>query len=181
MIEAVRQALLQLLRSHALLRGDFVLASGARSSHYLDARLVTLSAQGSRLVGEAFVDAMRAVNPKAVAGLTLGADPIVTAIALVSGQQGAPIDGLIVRKEQKGHGTGKRIEGPWREGLKVAIVEDTMTTGSSALEAAAAVVEAGGEICGVFGLVDRRQGAQEAIERAGYPFHALFTIEDVLE
>lgn len=180
MSEGARSALLRLLRSHALLRGDFVLASGQRSSYYLDARLVTLSSEGSRLVGEAFFETLQGADVHAVAGLTLGADPIVTAIAVVSGPRGTPIDGLIVRKEQKSHGTGKRIEGPWREGLRVAIVEDTMTTGASALEAAAAVVEAGGEICGVYGLVDRRQGARDAVEAAGYAFHALLTIEEVL-
>jgi orotate phosphoribosyltransferase len=180
MSEAHRAALCRLLQERALLRGDFVLSSGQRSSYYLDARLVTLSAQGGGLVGEAFLDLIRPSAPHAVAGLTLGADPIVTAIAVVSGQRGEPVDGLIVRKEQTAHGTSKRIEGPWRDGLRIAIVEDTMTTGDSALQAARAVTEAGGTVCGVFGLVDRQQGAREAVESAGYPFAALFTIDDIL-
>src|SRR5690348_5255053 len=100
MSDSTREALRSLLKEHAILRGDFVLASGRRSSYYLDARLVTLSGRGSGLVGEAFLDLIRPSAPDAVAGLTLGADPIVSAIAVLSGQRGEPLDGLIVRKEQ---------------------------------------------------------------------------------
>jgi orotate phosphoribosyltransferase len=163
------------------MHGDFVLASGQRSSYYLDARIVTLSAAGSALVGEVFLDHMGGANVDAVAGLTVGADPIVASIAVVSGQQGRSIHGLIVRKEQKEHGAGRRIEGPWREGMSVAVVDDTLTTGASALQAAHTVEEAGGAVEGVWALIDRRQGAREAIEDAGYPFHAIFDIADVLE
>jgi orotate phosphoribosyltransferase len=161
------------------MKGDFILSSGKPSSYYLDARLVTLSAQGSALVGEVLFEQIRESEAEAVAGLTLGADPIVTAVALVSGQRGQPLDGLIVRKEAKGHGAGRRIEGPWREGLRVAIVEDTMTTGASSLEAARVIQEAGGIITGVYGLIDRQEGAREAVESAGYRFHAVFTAEEV--
>jgi orotate phosphoribosyltransferase len=161
------------------MRGDFVLSSGKRSAYYLDARLVTLSAQGSALVGDVLFERIRGTEAEAVAGLTLGADPVVTAVALVSAHRERPLDGLIVRKEAKGHGAGRRIEGPWRDGLNVAIVEDTMTTGASSLEAARVIGEAGGKIVGVYGLIDREEGAREAVEAAGYAFHAVFTSDEL--
>ena len=175
-----RARLLALLRECAVLHGDFVLSSGQRSSVYLDARLVTLSAAGSSLVGLVFLDALRDSGAEGVAGLTLGADPIVSAIAVMAGLSGNTLDGLVVRKGPKEHGLARRIEGPWRAGLRVAIVEDTLTTGASSLEAAQAVREAGGHICGIYGLIDREQGAREAIEAAGYSFHAIFTASEVM-
>jgi orotate phosphoribosyltransferase len=163
-----------------VLRGDFVLASGRRSSYYLDARRVTLSAAGSRLVGQVFLAALGDVEIEAVAGLTLGADPIVAAIATISGTVGNPVDGLIVRKAAKEHGTGRRIEGPWRDGMRVAVVDDTLTTGASSLQAAEAVTEAGGTVVAVYALIDREQGARGAIEAAGYPFEAIYRADEVL-
>jgi orotate phosphoribosyltransferase len=176
-----RARLLCLLREHAVLHGDFLLSSGQRSSYYLDARIVTLSAQGSALVGEILLDSLAGAEIDAVAGLTLGADPIVCAIAVVSARRDKPLDGLIVRKHVKGHGSGKRIEGPWRPGLRVAIVDDTLTTGASSLEAANAVEEQGGAAVGVWALIDREQGAGDAIRRAGYPFHAIFRARELLD
>jgi len=163
------------------LHGDFVLSSGQRSGVYLDARLVTLSAAGSVLVGRVFLDALRGSGAEAVAGLTLGADPIVVAVALLSGLDGFALDGLIVRKERKEHGAGRRIEGPWRPGLRVAVVDDTLTTGGSSLSAARAVEEEGGQVCGVYTLIDREQGARQAIEGAGYDFHAIFTAAELTQ
>ena len=119
-----RARLLSLLRERALLRGDFVLSSGRHSSYYLDARIVTLSAEGSGLVGTVFLDALAGAGVQAAAGLTMGADPIVSAIAVVAGLHGDAIDGLIIRKEPKSHGVGRQIEGPRREGLRVAVVDD---------------------------------------------------------
>lgn len=169
-----------ILRRKAVLHGDFVLSSGARSSYYLDARLVTLSAEGSVLVGEVFCGLLREAGADAAAGLTLGADPIVTAIAVTSSSRDHPIDGLIVRKERKAHGTGHRIEGPFRPGSRVAVVDDTLTTGASALSAAEAVAEAGGDVVGVFALIDREQGARHAIETAGYPFTAVYRAQELI-
>lgn len=175
-----RAALLSLLRDQAVLRGEFILSSGQRSSYYLDARLVTLSAAGAHLVGRVFLDILVPGEVDAVAGLTLGADPIVSAITVLSGIERAALDGLIVRKEAKSHGAGRRIEGPWRPGLRVAIVDDTLTTGASSLQAAQAVVEAGGTVHGVYALIDRGQGAREAIEAAGYPFTSIYTADEVI-
>ncbi|HEX6507818.1 MAG TPA: orotate phosphoribosyltransferase, partial [Chloroflexota bacterium] len=98
-----------------------------------------------------------------------------------SGSSGGALDGLIVRKERKEHGAGRRIEGPWRDGMRVAVVDDTLTTGASSLEAARAVEEAGGSVAAVYALIDREQGARAAIEAEGYPFHSVFTARELLE
>lgn len=161
------------------MRGEFVLSSGRHSSYYLDARVVTLSAEGSGLVGAVFLDALPQ-EVQAVAGLTLGADPIVSAIAVVAGLAGRPVDGLIVRKEPKGHGAGRSIEGPWRDGMRVAVVDDTLTTGSSSLRAAEAVRAAGGTVAGVYALIDRGEGARQAVEAAGYPYLALYQAAEIV-
>ncbi len=175
-----RGELLELLRRHAVLHGDFVLSSGIHSDFYLDARLVTLSARGAALVGQAFLDIFAEMPLDAVAGLTLGADPIVCAIAATSGLAGGSLDALIVRKATKDHGAGRRIEGPWRDGMRVAIVDDTLTTGGSSLEAAHAVEEAGGHIAGIYALIDRQQGARQAIETAGFTFEPMFSAAELL-
>jgi orotate phosphoribosyltransferase len=175
-----RELLLHLLQENAVLHGDFVLSSGQRSSVYLDARLVTLSASGSGLVGLVLWEAIRDLQPDAVAGLAIGADPLVTAVAVMSGMQGDDVDALIVRKEAKAHGAGRQIEGPWRDGMRVVVLEDTMTTGASSLQAAEAVASAGGTVLAVLGLIDREQGAREAVEAAGYEFRAVFTASELL-
>jgi orotate phosphoribosyltransferase len=174
------ESLRSLLRQNAVLHGSFVLSSGQHSDYYLDARMVTLSSAGAWLVGQAFGDRLSTHQVDAVAGLAIGADPIVAAIATYAGSAGRRLDGLIVRKERKEHGAGRRIEGPWRAGLRVAIVDDTLTTGSSPLEAARAVEDAGGTVEGVYALIDREQGAHAAIEGAGYAFTALFTARELL-
>lgn len=176
-----RTALLSLLRDRALLHGEFILSSGQPSAYYLDARLVTLSAVGAPLVARAFLDALPLGQIDAVAGLTVGADPIVTSIAVLSGFEGRSIDALIVRKETKQHGTVRRIEGPWHKDRRVAIVDDTLTTGASSLQAAQTIVESGGTVCGVYALIDRGQGAGEAIQAAGYSFTSIFTAAEILQ
>jgi orotate phosphoribosyltransferase len=179
--QSTRERLRALLHERAVLHGDFVLSSGRRSSVYLDARLVTLSAAGSGLVGTVLWECVQDLHPDAVAGLAVGADPLVTAVAVVSGMDGGGVDALIVRKERKEHGAGRQIEGPWRDGLRVAVVEDTMTSGESSLRAARAVREAGGSVVCVVGLIDREQGAREAVEREGYEFRAVFTAAEIVD
>jgi orotate phosphoribosyltransferase len=176
-----RTQLLALLRERSVLSGDFTLSSGQRSNHYLDARLVTLSARGSGLVGQVFLDALVGVPVEAVAGPTLGADPIVTAIAVLAGQQGMTIDALIVRKSAKEHGTGRRIEGPFRPGLRVAVVEDTLTSGASCLDTVEAVEEAGGHILGIWVLIDREEDGRKAIEGRGHRLQSIFRAAELLE
>lgn len=178
--QAARRDLLPILRREAVLRGDFVLSSGARSSYYIDARRVTLSSAGAALIGVVVLDLALAMGAEAVAGLTLGADPIVASVATVAGLTDKRMDALIVRKAAKAHGTGRRTEGPWTDGVAVAIVDDTFTTGTSALEAASAVLNQGGKIAGVIALIDREQGARQAVEAAGYRFERVFSADDVL-
>jgi orotate phosphoribosyltransferase len=152
-----RRRLLDLLRTRSVLRGDFVLASGRKSPHYVDCRRTTMHADGLVLIGELGLAAIRAAgwNATVVGGLTLGADPVAYAIARASAATGAPLHAFTVRKAVKSHGALKRIEGCFEAGNGAIIVEDVITTGASALYAAAAVCEAGGVVRGVLAVVDR--------------------------
>ena len=178
-MDSERERLRALLQTEAIKEGDFVLSSGKRASYYIDCRLVTLSAAGAFLTGRVMLQALGAELPDAVAGMSVAADPVVTAIAIASFTAGTPIQALIVRSRAKEHGTGKLVEGPLQTGMNVAIVEDTVTTGGSVLRAAEAVTEVGGVVTGIWTLVDRLQGGGAAIARAGYPYQAVFTIEDL--
>lgn len=177
-----RARLLEELRSRSLRRGDFVLSSGARSTYYIDARLTTMSGAGQLLIG---TEGLRQIDhadwrPDLVGGLTLGADPVAYAIAHAAGREGRSIDAFTVRKEPKEHGTGRLIEGPFRDGAAVVVVEDVVTTGGSALRAAAALKEAGADIVGVFALIDREEGGRERLEREGYALIAAYTARELL-
>jgi orotate phosphoribosyltransferase len=178
-MDETRQRLLALIRRDAVKHGDFVLSSGKRSTIYIDMRLVTLSAEGGYLIGQAMLDLLGDEAVDAVAGLTMGADPVVTAMTVVSHVRQRPLAGLLVRKEAKGHGRGRLVEGPLREGMRVVVVEDTFTTGASSLQAAAAVTEAGGQVSRILGIVDRDEGARENIRAQGYGFASLFTLADL--
>ncbi len=178
-VDAERERLRVLLRTEAVAEGDFILSSGRRAHYYIDCRLVTLSAEGAHLTGRMLLNALGAPLPDAVAGMSVAADPVVTAVAIASFVAGSPVQALIVRSSAKEHGTGKQVEGPLQPGMRVAIVEDTVTTGGSVLRAAAAVTDAGGVVTGIWTLVDRLQGGADAIAAAGYPYRSLFTIEDL--
>ena len=178
-MDAEQERLRELLRTEAIEEGDFILSSGQRAHYYIDCRLVTLSAEGAFLTGRVMLRALGAALPDAVAGLSLAADPVVTAIAIASFAAGPPVQALIVRGSAKRHGTGKQVEGPLAPGMSVAIVEDTVTTGGSVLRAAAAVEAAGGVVTGIWTLVDRLQGGADAIAASGYPYRAIYTIEDL--
>ena len=173
--------LLELLATRSARRGDFVLASGKRSTLYIDARLTTMSPEGLALIGPLGLDRLRRSgwDVQAVGGLTLGADPISYAISYASAGSNVPIRAFTVRKEAKTHGTGRQIEGPFREGDRVAVIEDVITTGSSALRAVEAVRAGGGSVAGVLALVDREEGGREAIEAAGLQVLALARASDV--
>ena len=181
-MNASRDRLAELLRERSVKLGDFTLASGARSSYYIDARLTTMSAEGQRLVGEVALDAIRAAgwDPAWVGGLTLGADPVAYAIAHHSAGNGPSVDAFTVRKAPKGHGTGRQIEGGLPPGARVVLLEDSVTSGGSALKAAEVVSAHGAEILGVLALVDREEGGREAIEGAGYRFVAIFPAKDLV-
>ena len=169
-----RERFLQLVKERGILRGDFTLASGAKSSYFFDLKMVTLSAEGAYLAGKLVYELLKDSGIDAVGGLTLGADPIVTAVALVSYLEGTPIDAFIVRGELKGHGTKKAIEGRLpAKGSKVAIVEDVITKGGSTLKAIAAVEAAGCRVVRVIALVDRHQGGSNELRKRGYSFSAI--------
>ena len=178
-MDAERERLRALLQTVAVEEGEFILSSGKRAHYYIDCRLVTLSAEGAYLTGRVMLSALAEELPDAVAGMSVAADPVVTAIAIASFSAGTPVQALIVRSRAKEHGTGKQVEGPLRPGMRVAIVEDTVTTGGSVLRAAAAVAEAGGVVTGIWTLVDRLQGGAAAIAAAGYAYRHIFTIEDL--
>ena len=167
--------LISLLLERSVTRGDFVLASGRKSSYYIDARRTTMSGEGQLLIGQLGLATLdqQAWAPRAVGGLTLGADPVAYAIAHAARRAGRTIDAFTVRKEVKGHGLGRRIEGNLAPGDPVVVVEDVITTGHSALEAVAQVRQAGGQVLGVLAVVDREEGGREAITAGGVPATAL--------
>ena len=168
-IERDHAALVALLKQRSVRFGDFVLASGAHSSYYIDCRPTTMSAPGQLLIGALGFEVIERAGWQigAVGGLTMGADPIAYAIAAESMRRGRPIDAFSVRKEAKAHGTGKRIEGNFSPEIPVAVIEDVITTGASALSAIAAIRDAGGKVAGVLALVDREAGGRAAIGKAG--------------
>jgi orotate phosphoribosyltransferase len=174
--------LLSLLAERSARRGQFTLASGRQSTLYIDARLTTMSPDGLALIGPLALGALRdaAWKVDAVGGLTLGADPVSYAIAYASAESDAPLRAFTVRKEAKSHGTGRLIEGPFREGDHVAVIEDVITTGGSALRAVDAIRAAGGVVAGVLALVDREEGGREALVGAGLAVIALARASDIV-
>ena len=174
-----RARLLELVKTMALSRGHFILASGKESTFYLDGRLVTLSPEGAYLTGKLIYEEILPLGVQAVGGLTMGADPVATAVTVVSHLQGHPIPAFLVRKEAKAHGKQKQVEGPLPSGARVAIVEDTVTTGESAMKAIEAVEALGCTVVVVLALVDRLEGARELLEGRGYGFRPLFTVRNL--
>jgi orotate phosphoribosyltransferase len=182
---ALRSRLLELLRERSLKLGRFTLTSGQTSHYYFDSKLTTLHPEGAYLTARLLLEEIRArkVEAQAIGGLTLGADPVVSAVAAVSwAERGryAPLAAFIVRKEPKKHGTQRYIEGfEAQPGTRVIIVDDVCTTGGSTLKAIAGAEEAGLVVAAVFCVVDREQGGREALAR--YPFYSLFTARELLD
>ena len=178
-----RERLKELLVERSVRIGDFTLASGARSSYYVDARRTTMSAEGQMLVGRVAYDAIRTagLDVSHVGGLTMGADPVSYAIAHRSWLEGQPVDAFSVRKKAKEHGTSQRVEGGLPAGARCVVVEDSMTTGSSALAAVAAVREHGAEVVAVLTLVDRLEGGRQRLSEAGFSLVAVFGAPELLE
>ncbi len=181
-MSADRERLVALLLERSFRVGDFVLSSGARSRFYIDCRTTTTHAEGQAVVGRLGLAALRGagLRPDAVGGLTLGADPVAYSIAHASWIAGDPVHAFTVRKEPKAHGTGKRVEGCFKAGDRVVVVEDVITTGGSALRAIEAVEAEGGQVMAVLSLVDREEGGREAIQARGYPVHALVGVGELL-
>jgi orotate phosphoribosyltransferase len=179
-MSSARQELLRLLATKSFRLGEFKLASGRTSDYYIDCRTTTLDARGAQLTGEVFLEEIRGCgwNAQAIGGLTMGADPIVVAVAVTSGT----MHGFLVRKAEKQHGMGRRIEGFQEKGARVVIVDDVCTTGSSTIQAIEAAREFGFEIVGVMCLVEREEaGGRPNVEKAAAPapFVAVFTANDV--
>jgi len=178
-----RERLKKLVRERSLKVSQepiFRLSSGKLSRYYVDLKQITFDPEGSYLVGRLMYELIRGLNPDGVGGLTLGADPIAYAVSFVSYMDGKPIKPFVVRKEPKGHGMGRQIEGLLREGERVAVVEDVVTTASSSLKAVRACREAGLEVLGVFAVVDREEGGSENVEKEGLPLYSLFKLSELL-
>jgi orotate phosphoribosyltransferase len=169
-----KERLLEYTKEHAVLHGDFTLASGAKATFFFDMKMVTLSAEGAYLVGKVIFDMLKGVDVAAVGGLTLGADPIVTAVSVVSYIEDRPIPAFIERGAVKDHGTMKMIEGYMPgKGLPVAIVEDVITKGGATLKAIGIAEEAGCKVVKVIALLDRHAGGSDEVRRRGYNFGAV--------
>lgn len=178
-----RDRLKDLLLERSVRIGDYTLASGARSSYYIDARRTTMTAEGQCRMGRLGLAAIEATDwaPTHVGGMTLGADPIAYAIAHASFVVGRPVDAFTVRKSPKAHGTGQQIEGGLPEDATVVMLEDSITTGGSTLRAIDIVRDHGCRIAGVLSVVDRQEGAAEALADAGVELISLFTGEELKE
>jgi orotate phosphoribosyltransferase len=175
-----RTQLIDYIRSEAVFHGDFTLTSGKKASYYIDLRKVSLDHRVAPLIGQVMVDLIAEVpDVFAVGGLTMGADPIASAVLHQGVATGRDYDAFVVRKEPKDHGRGKQVEGPDLEGKRVVVLEDTSTTGGSPLAAAKALEAVGAEIAAVAVVVDRSTGAREVIEAAGYPYYAAIGLDDL--
>ena len=176
-----RDRLKALLIDRAVSQGDFTLASGRKSRYYLDARLVTLHPEGAYLIARAILDLIAAerIEAEAIGGLTMGADPIASAVAAVSHLEGRPIPAFIVRKEAKGHGARRQVEGGLEPGARVVVVDDVVTTAGSTLQAVSAVEALGCQVAAIVSLVDREEGGGQALKR--YRYYPLFRVSELIE
>lgn len=175
-----KQRLMDLLKQEAFKKGNFVLSSGKSSSYYLDGRIITLAAEGAYLSGSIILDSIKELNIDAVGGPTLGADPIVGAIAVLSYINKTPIKTFIVRKAAKEHGMQRQIEGPaLAPGSRVVIVDDIATTGKALIEAKQILDKAGVAVVKAVVIVDRLEGAKENLEKNGCCLESIFTIKDL--
>ena len=175
-----KQQLIDFISADAVFHGDFTLTSGKKATYYVDLRKVSLDHRVAPLIGQVMLDVIAdVVDVSAVGGMTMGADPIATAILHQGAARGLSYDAFVVRKEPKDHGRGRQVEGPELEGKRVIVLEDTSTTGGSPLAAIEALLKVGAEIAAVAVVVDRNTGARERIEAAGYPYLAAIGLEDL--
>ena len=174
---SARELLKDQIIKKAVVHGKVILSSGKEADYYVDLRRVTLDHEAAPLVGEVMLDLLKDWDYEAVGGLTLGADPVATAMMHVAAAQGKSLVSFVVRKAEKAHGLQRRIEGPDVKGKRVVAVEDTSTTGGSVLTAVEALIEAGAIIVGVAVIVER--GAKQAILDAGYEYRTVFSLTDL--
>ena len=180
-LHEARKRLLEIILEYGFERGVFRLTSGKLGAYYIDCRKVSLHPEGASLIGTLLLNELRGLEVDAIGGLTLGADPVVTAVAISSFQEtNNPINAFIVRKEAKQHGKNQGIEGPdLKDNAKIAIVDDVITTGGSALQAVERVESVGGQVQCILSIVDRLEGGRETMENLGYTVKSIFTIEDL--
>jgi orotate phosphoribosyltransferase len=177
MTEASRRRLLELFKARAVSFGRFTLASGKESSYYINSKKALFHSEAAALLGEALWDLTKDLNVQAVGGLEVGAIPMATAAVIRYHQEGRDMEGFFVRKEAKGHGSRERIEGVLPPGARAAVLDDVLTTGSSAMQAVEAVEAAGAAVAAVVCIVDRLQGARELFA-SKYEYRPIFTIRD---
>ncbi len=177
-----RQELFNILKTKAFFRGKFILSSGKESSFYLDARLVTLSADGAYYTGKIILDMVKDDALDAIGGPTLGADPMVGVVASLSFQSGKPVPTFIIRKAPKAHGKQQQVEGPeLKEGARVVIIDDVATTGKAFVESIEVLAKMGIKPLKAICVIDRNEGAREALAKYGVPLAPIFTIDEFLK
>ena len=175
-----RAQLIRFINSDAVFHGDFTLTSGKKATYYVDLRKISLDHRVAPLIGQVMLDLIAEIpNVDAVGGLTMGADPIASAVLHQGVARGLTYDAFVVRKEPKDHGRGRQVEGPDVKGKRVVVLEDTSTTGGSPLAAIEALEKAGAEVVGVAVVVDRGTDAKTRIEAAGYPYFSAIGLEDL--
>jgi orotate phosphoribosyltransferase len=177
---AQRDELRQMLLNRSMRFGEFVLSSGATSNYYIDVRKTSLHPAGLKMIAQLFCEVLEADNVTAVGGLTLGADPLVAGVMLRSAELGRPIEGFLVRRTTKDHGMRGQVEGNLAGHKRIAILDDVITSGESALIAAEAAESYKAEVVRVLAVVDREQGASQIFQQRGYPFTPLFSIGELL-
>jgi orotate phosphoribosyltransferase len=182
-MDDTRTRLAKLLLEKSYREGSFVLTSGKKSDYYFDCKQTALHPEGGNLLGELFLDALADADIQGVGGMTLGADPLVSAVSVLSFQRGRPLPGFIVRKKSKGHGTDQYLEGlaNFAQGARVAMLEDVVTTGGTLLTACERVRDAGLEIAAICCVLDREEGGRENLAKAGYELRSIFTRKQLLE
>ncbi|GAA5164797.1 orotate phosphoribosyltransferase [Ornithinimicrobium tianjinense] len=174
-----RERLRELITDKAIVHGRVTLSSGKEADYYVDLRRITLDGEAAPLVGDVMLDLVEDLRVEAVGGLTMGADPVATAMLHAAHRRGERLDAFVVRKAEKAHGLQRRIEGPDITGRRVLVVEDTSTTGGSPLTAVEACREAGAEVVAVAVIADRSSGAEEKIREAGVDYRAAYTLADL--
>lgn len=180
-VQQMKEELKAILLKKSVITGrEFKLSSGKTSNFYVDARITTLDPAGAYYCGKIFLEMLKEFNVDAVGGYSIGADPIVTSIAVLSHIEGKPMPAFIIRKEEKLHGTRKVIEGNFPENGVVAIFDDVVTSGGSILKGAAQVEQQGGKVAVIMSVIEREEGGKEELEAAGYKFLSIFTKKDLL-
>jgi len=175
-----REELATIIMKRSILKGDFTLASGRKSTYYINGKMTTLSSRGLHLAAKLLLDRCDDRAYDAFAGPTIGADPIIGALLSLAAQRGLDKEGLLIRKEAKDHGTKNLVEGNLQKGMRIILLEDVATTGGSLLKAARAIEAGGGVIAAVHTIVDREEGAEKNLAEAGYPFSSLFKVRELL-